>query len=132
VVILCRTEAQAREAHRQLVEILERLGLQLNAQKTRLVQLTKGQDGFNFLGFYHRKLVSQQRPGHWCLYRWPAQKALQAIRTRVKEILTPRYLGVAVEDLVKRLTPVLRGWAAYCVSRGHAQRKEVVWLGMSA
>jgi len=93
--------------------ILERLGLHLNPEKTRIVQLTQGQDGFDFLGFYHRKQVSWQRPGHWFLYRWPAQKAMQAIRTRVKEILTPRYSGVAVEDVVKRLTPVLRGWAAY-------------------
>ena len=113
LVILCRTEIQAREAHRQLELILERLGLHLNPQKTRIVQLRQGQDGFEFLGFYHRKQVSWQRPGHWYLYRWPAQKALQAIRSRVKEILTPRYLGVAVEDLVTRLTPVLRGWAAY-------------------
>ena len=113
LVILCRTEAQAREAQRQLELILERLGLHLNPQKTQIVHLTEGQDGFDFLGFHHRKLVSRQRPDRWCLYRWPAQKALQAIRSRVKELLAPRYLGVAVEDLVKRLTPVLRGWAAY-------------------
>jgi group II intron reverse transcriptase/maturase len=113
LVILCQTEAQARKAYRQLEQILARLGLHLNPQKTRIVQLAHGQDGFDFLGFYHRKLISRQRPGHWYLYRWPAQKAMQAIRSRVKELLTPRYLGVAMEDLVKRLTPVLRGWAAY-------------------
>lgn len=121
LVILCRTETQAREAHRQLELILERLGLYLHPQKTRVVQLAKGQGGFDFLGFHHRKQVSWQRPGHWYLYRWPAQKALQAIRTRVKEILTPRYLGVAVEDLVARLTPVLRGWAVYFRSGNSAR-----------
>jgi len=132
LVILCRTEAQAREAHRQLVEILERLGLQLNAQKTRLVQLTEGREGFDFLGFHHHKQVSWRWLGRWYLQSWPSQKATQTIRRRIKEILTPRYPGTALAELVVRLNPVLRGWAAYCVSRGHARWKEVVLGGISA
>src|SRR3989304_9246102 len=55
LVILCRTEAQARDAHRQLEAILERLGLRLNPQKTRLLQLTAGREGFDFLGFHPHK-----------------------------------------------------------------------------
>lgn len=46
---------------------------------------------------------------------------MQAIRDRIKEILTPRYLGVAVETLVEQLTPVLRGWAVY-FCRGNSVR----------
>ena len=121
LVILCRSEATAREARRQLDAMLERLGLHLNPRKTRIVQLTVGREGFDFLGFHHRKHVSWRWPGHWYLYRWPSQKAMQAIRTRIKEILTPSYVGVAVEALVERLTPVLRGWAAY-FSRGNSAR----------
>lgn len=121
LVILCRSEATAREARRQLDAILERLGLHLNPQKTRIVQLTGGREGFDFLGFHHRKHVSWRWPGHWYLYRGPSQKAMQAIRTRIKEILTPGYAGMAVEALVERLTPVLRGWAAY-FSRGNSAR----------
>ena len=121
LVIMCRSERGAREARRQLDAIVERLGLHLNPQKTRVVQLTAGREGFDFLGFHHRKQVSWRWPGHWYLYRWPSQKAMQAIRTQIKEILTPGYLGVAVETLVERLTPVLRGWAAY-FSRGNSAR----------
>ncbi len=121
LVVLGRTEAQAHEALRQLEAILERLGLHLNPQKTRIVQLTEGRDGFDFLGFHHRKHVSWRWPGRWYLYRWPSQKAMQAIRRRIKELLTPGYVGVAVETLVEQLTPVLRGWAAY-FSRGSSVR----------
>jgi hypothetical protein len=96
-----------------LVEILERLGLQLNAQKTRLVQLTEGREGFDFLGFHHHKQVSWRWLGRWYLQSWPSQKATQTIRRRIKEILTPRYPGTALAELVVRLNPVLRGWAAY-------------------
>ena len=113
LVILCRTEAQAREAHRQLKAILERLGLHLNPRKTRLVQLTEGHEGFDFLGFHHHKQASWRWPGRWYLQSWPSQKATQTIRRRIKEILTPRYWGTAITELVARLTPVLRGWAVY-------------------
>jgi len=112
-VVFCRTEAHAREAQRLLNGILERLGLRLNTQKTRIVQLTYGQAGFDFLGFHHRMMVSWRKPGHWSLYRWPSQKAMQAIRDRIKETRTPPYAWAAVESLVEQLNPVLRGWAAY-------------------
>lgn len=113
LVILCRTEAQAREAHRRVETILGRLGLRLNPQKTRIVQLTGGREGFDFLGFHHHKRVSWRWPGRWYLQSWPSQNAMQTIRRRIKEILTPKYPGTAIEALVARLTPVLRGWAAY-------------------
>jgi RNA-directed DNA polymerase len=113
LVILCRTEAQAREAHRQLEAILERLGLHLNPRKTRLVQLSEGREGFDFLGFHHHKQVSWRWPGRWHLQSWPSQKAMQTIRHRVKEVLTPGYWGTPIAILVARLTPVLRGWSAY-------------------
>lgn len=113
LVILCRTEAQTREALRQLETNLGRLGLRWNPQKTRLVELTQGHAGFDFLGFYHRKQVSWRWPGHWYLYRGPSQKAMQAIRRRIKGLLSPGYLGVTVAALVARLTAVLRGWAEY-------------------
>ena len=113
LVILCRTEIQARDAHRQLEAILARLGLRLNPRKTRLVQLTEGREGFDVLGFHHHKPVSWRWPGRWYLQSWPSQKAMQTIRRRIKEILTPKYPGTPIADLVARLTPVLRGWAAY-------------------
>jgi hypothetical protein len=121
LVVLCRAEAQAQESLRQLEAILGRLGLRLNPQKTRIVQLTEGREGFDFLGFHHRKQGSWRWPGHWYLYRWPAQKAMQAIRHRIKELLTPGYLGVAAETLVEQLTPVLRGWTVY-FRRGNSAR----------
>ncbi len=113
LVVLCRTEAQARDARRQLEAILERLGLRLNPQKTRLVQLTDGREGFDFLGFHHHKRVSWRWPGRWYLLCWPSEKAMQTIRRRIKEMVTPRYPGTPMAVLVERLPPVLRGWAAY-------------------
>ncbi len=72
------------------------------------------------LGQFGRKTVGRPRGvirreefrtknGNLGLYRWPSRKAMQAMRTRIEEILTPGYVGVAVETLAERLTPVLQG-----------------------
>ena len=39
--------------------MLAGLGLRLHPDKTRIVCLTGGQDGFDFLGFHHRKTPSK-------------------------------------------------------------------------
>ena len=49
LVILCRTRQRAEEACRQAAEILATLGLHLHPDKTRIVELTKGRQGFDFL-----------------------------------------------------------------------------------
>jgi group II intron reverse transcriptase/maturase len=58
LVVLCRRRRQAEEALVRLREILGTLGLELNADKTRLVELGLGKDGFTFLGCYFRVVRS--------------------------------------------------------------------------
>jgi RNA-directed DNA polymerase len=57
-VILCRTRQRAEQARRLVAEILARLGLHLHPDKTRIVCLTRGRQGFDFLGFHHHKVES--------------------------------------------------------------------------
>jgi group II intron reverse transcriptase/maturase len=49
-VVMCKTQSQVNEAKRRIGIILERLGLKLHPEKTRVVRLNWGQEGFNFLG----------------------------------------------------------------------------------
>jgi RNA-directed DNA polymerase len=84
-VILCRTRQQAEQARRQVAEILVTLGLHLHPDKTRIVELTKGRQGFDFLGFHHRKVASWRRRGRYYLQRWPATRAMNAIRAKIRE-----------------------------------------------
>jgi RNA-directed DNA polymerase len=56
LVILCRNERDAREALRRLKIIMEQLGVKLHPDKTCLVDLREGREGFDFLGFHHRKV----------------------------------------------------------------------------
>ena len=62
-VLLCRTEAQAREALRRVGIILSRLKLTLHPTKTKVVYVGDGRQGFDFLGFHCRKVESWKYRG---------------------------------------------------------------------
>jgi hypothetical protein len=51
LVILCRSRFRAEEARRRIERILVTLGLRLHPDKTRIVYIGDGYDGFDFLGF---------------------------------------------------------------------------------
>jgi RNA-directed DNA polymerase len=113
-VILCRTEADAREALRRVGLLLARLGLALHPDKTRVVFVGDGQQGFDFLGFHCRMVESWRWRGKRYLQRWPSRRAMQAIRDRVKAITAPRHrLPRPARAIVAELNRALRGWGAY-------------------
>ena len=113
-VIICRTEADAREGLRRVGLILARLGLVLHPDKTRVVDVRDGRQGFDFLGFHCRKVASWRWRGKRYLQRWPSRRAMQRIRARVKAITAPRHrLPEPVKPIVMELNAVLRGWGAY-------------------
>jgi hypothetical protein len=47
------------------------------------------------------------------LARWPARKAVQRARDRIREITGRKWLWMSVEDIVRDLNLFLRGWAGY-------------------
>ena len=121
-VILCPTRQRAEEAHRRVAEILGRLGLHLHPDKTRIVGLTKGREGFDFLGFHHHKVESWRWRGRYYLQRWPSARAMNAIRAKIREATDRRYVGLSLEWVVGNLNRVLRGWGAY-FRHGNSARK---------
>ena len=121
-VILCATKQRAEQARRLVVQILARLGLHLHPDKTRIVGLARGRQGFDFLGFHHHKVASWRRRGRWYLQRWPATRAMNAIRAKVREATDRRFVGHSLAWIVGNLNRVLRGWGAY-FCYGNAARK---------
>jgi RNA-directed DNA polymerase len=114
LVVLCGTEAQAQEGLRRVGAILARLGLSLHPEKTRVVFVGDGRDGFDFLGFHCRKVESWRWRGRQYLHRWPCRRAMQRVRDRIKAITAPRSrLREPVQTLVAELNRLLRGWGAY-------------------
>jgi group II intron reverse transcriptase/maturase len=117
-VVMCDTKAQVEEARRRVEHVLTRLGLELHPEKTRLVDLSRGREGFDFLGCHLHKRMSgpiweRTRQRVYYLQRWPSLHAMRRVRQRVRD-LTPR--GRCHEDLrtvIATLNPVVRGWGHY-------------------
>ena len=113
-VVLCRRRSQAEEAFRRIREILETLRLELHPEKTRLVELGLGQEGFVFLGCYFR-VVRSHFTGKRYLYRWPSPQAMNALRAKIRA-LTNRRRRAGMRDIrevIADLNPLLRGWGNY-------------------
>jgi group II intron reverse transcriptase/maturase len=113
-VVLCRTRVDAEETLRRLGIIMERLSLKLHPDKTRIVELGLGKEGFVFLGCHLRIVLSHYKRREY-LFRWPSAKAISSIRGRVRE-LTDRRRWAGLKDIrqvVEVLNPTLRGWGNY-------------------
>ena len=114
LVVLCASEAAAKESLRRIELILERLQLQVHPGKTRIVELAHGRNGFDFLGFHHRMKESWRWRGRWYVQQWPSARAMQAIRSKVKDALAARsVLSTTLAERIRELNPVLRGWGRY-------------------
>jgi RNA-directed DNA polymerase len=107
-VVLCRKGTEQPMA--VVRRVLERLGLVLNEDKTRVVNARK--EGFNFLGFELR-MGRSRRTGNLYPLVQPSRKALKKIKDSVTALtdrrMTPKSLSVIIEEV----NTALRGWVGY-------------------
>jgi RNA-directed DNA polymerase len=117
-VALCRSKAQARAALDAIGEILASLGLELHPDKTKVVDLTEGREGLDFLGchFHARmsgRLWEQKRIIRYYLHRWPSQQAMKRLRDKIRDRTGRNRAGADIRDVIADLNPLLRGWGNY-------------------
>jgi len=112
-IVLCPTRQRAEQARDLAGATLAPLGLRLHPDKTRIVDIRKGAEGFDFLGFHHRMVASQKRRGRYWLNKWPSPRAMASIRSKVRDLTAPSRVGLDMNVVVEQLNPVLRGWGAY-------------------
>ena len=113
LVVLCATNKQAEAAGELVAATIGTLGLQLHPEKTRVAHLTRGAEGFDFLGFHHRMRESWKYRGRWYVQQWPCPRAMASIRGKIRERTDRRYACLPLADVVAELNPVLRGWGGY-------------------
>jgi len=81
LVVMCATTAAVEEAQERVSVVRTRLGLELHREKTRRVDLSRGREGFDFLGCHVRKRFSgplweRTHRRVYFLQRWPSERAL--------------------------------------------------------
>jgi len=103
VAVLCHSQEQARSVKARLAEWLAPRGLSFNEDKTRIVHLT---EGFDFLGFNIRRYPCGK------LLIKPSKAAVRRLRERLAAE-TRNLRGANAMAVIVRLSPVIRGWAAY-------------------
>jgi group II intron reverse transcriptase/maturase len=122
-VVLCRQEVKAQEAKERVKAIMGRLGLELHPDKTKLVDMRRGREGFDFLGYHYRKKESRKRRGaYWCM-SWPSKKSMKKMGGNVKETcIQAHQQGLPMKELVQKLNPKIRGWVNYFKAGNSSQK----------
>jgi RNA-directed DNA polymerase len=128
-VIMCRTPGQAQAALGHARTILASMGLELHPDKTRVIDLREGREGFDFLGCHFRarmsgRLWEQKRIVRYYLHRWPSQAAMKRLRGKVRDRTGANRGGTRIEWVIEDLNPILRGWGNY-FRTGNAANKFV-------
>jgi RNA-directed DNA polymerase len=99
-VVLCADWDKAHRALEIIQQWVNQAGLTLHPEKTRIVDASQ-RGGFDFLGYHFERGK-----------KWPRKKSMKKLRETVRSY-TPRTSGRAMEQIIRQLNSVLRGWYEY-------------------
>lgn len=106
-----------RAVEKRLRQELAKLEVQINEEKSRTVDLVRG-ESFGFLGFDFRRVRSLQ--GKWRAQYTPKLKKRTALLHKLREVFR-RHHSQPVTWVVDIINPMLRGWVNY-FAIGHSSR----------
>jgi len=132
-VVLCRKQTDV--SMRMIRRIMGKLGLSLNEEKTRVVDVWK--ERIRFLGF-EIGIARSGRTGNPYPLVIPSKKACKAVKTRLTSLTARNQILTSQEDLTRRMNTLLRGWVGYFHYRNcskamkevkaHAEQRLRIWL----
>jgi RNA-directed DNA polymerase len=95
--------------NRRLREEFAKLRVAINEDKSRMVDLKKG-ESFTFLGFEYRRILSFNQK--WRPYYAPKLKKRTALFEKLREVFR-QHVSWPVEIVIAKINPILRGWVNY-------------------
>jgi RNA-directed DNA polymerase len=108
----------ARHQTRALAQFIESkleqwMGLELNREKTRVVDLKQVGASLDFLGYTFRYDRDRQGRPHRYLNVVPSKKSLTKERAALRDMTSSRFCFKPIPVLIEDLNRNLQGWAAY-------------------
>lgn len=121
ILVHCRSKAEAERMRRRIGERLQRCGLQLHPEKTRVVccrpdVAAEGAKSFDFLGFTFQPRVAKSSTGQIFVTFSPAisGKAAKSLRATMRRTWrVPKRTEMSLNELAQKVNPALRGWIRY-------------------
>ena len=99
-VILCQSEAEAKETLERVRQWTGKAGLTLHPNKTRIVDATQ-KGGFDFLGYHFERNM-----------RWPREKSLRKFKDTIRAE-THRTNGNSLRTIIENVNRRTIGWFGY-------------------
>ena len=107
--VICCRPGNAEAAMTRMVKLMTRLGLEVNATKTRIARLPEGQ--FDFLGYTVGRFHG--RNGRPYFGTRPSRKAVKSLLRRIHERTTRQWYPDEPASTVARISSMIRGWCGY-------------------
>jgi RNA-directed DNA polymerase len=112
-----RNDWLMRAVDKRLREELARLRVEINEDKSRTIDLTKG-GSFAFLGFEYRLVLGRNQK--WRPQFVPKMKKRTALFAKLREVFR-QHVSQPVGEVIEEINPILRGWMNY-FRIGHSSR----------
>ncbi|MFC3883091.1 group II intron reverse transcriptase/maturase [Bacillus songklensis] len=124
-VILCKTQEEAISMYEKLKPYLNKRGLMLAEDKTKITNIT---DGFDFLGFNLKQY--SMKDGLKLLIK-PSKASIKKAKQTIKETFL-ELKGRPVHELIYKLNPIIRGtgyyWSSVVSKKLYNKIDHYIWI----